>query len=78
MSDNFIELDFIKIEQPIGAFYIGNIDWNDLIKISEADIRKIEDEDRRSDSFDSYLGIQRKISPGRINEISQYVNTIDV
>ena len=75
--DQFIEIEYIKIEQPIGKFYIGNIDWDKLIKISEADIRKIEDEGNKSDSFDSYLGIQRKISPSRITEISQYVTTID-
>jgi DGQHR domain-containing protein len=49
----------------------------DLIKIANADIRKIHEEDRKTDSFDSYLGIQRKISPNRIKEIGSYVNTID-
>jgi DGQHR domain-containing protein len=75
--DNFIYIEFIKIAQPIGTFYIGNIDWTDLVKIAEADIRKIEEEDRKGDSFDSYLGIQRKVSKSRIKEIADYVNTID-
>ena len=75
--DKYIELDYIEIEQPIGVFYIAKIDWSDLIKISKADIRMIEDEGKRSDSFDSYLGIQREIAPERIKEISNYVRTID-
>lgn len=75
--DSYIEIDYIKINQPIGTFYIGCIQWNDLIKIANADIRKIQEEDNKSDSFDSYLGIQRKISPSRIREIGEYVNTID-
>ena len=73
----FIEIDFIQVEQPLGSFYIGNMNWNDLMKISEADIRKIHQEDDRNDPFDSYLGIQRKISQKRIVEISEYVNTLD-
>lgn len=73
----FIEINYIKVRQPIGDFYIGSIDWASLIKIAAADIRKIEDEGNRKDNFDSYLGIQRKISPGRIKEIGNYVSTID-
>lgn len=74
---DYIEMDYIQIEQPIGVFYIARIDWKNLIRISNADIRTIKDEGKRSDSFDSYLGIQREIAPGRINEISHYVRTID-
>jgi len=73
----FIDINYIKVSQPIGEFYIGSIDWSSLIKIAAADIRKIEDEGQRDDNFDSYLGIQRKISPGRIKEIGAYVSTID-
>jgi len=77
MMSNYIEIDFLKLDQPIGTFYIGTINWIDLIKIANADIRKIHEEDRKSDSFDSYLGIQRKISPKRIKEIGSYVTTVD-
>lgn len=77
MDHQYIELDFIEIRQPIGTFYIGKMGWVDLIKIANADIRKIHEEDGREDSFDSYLGIQRKISPKRIEEIGDYVKTMD-
>lgn len=77
MATTYIDINYIKVQQPIGTFYIGVINWLDLIKIANADIRKIHDEDLKSDSFDSYLGIQRKISPNRIKEIGSYVNTVD-
>jgi len=77
MEQKYIDLEFIEITQPIGKYYIGKINWNELIIIADADIRKIHEEDRKNDSFDSYLGIQRKISPNRIREIGGYVNTVD-
>jgi DGQHR domain-containing protein len=75
--DQFIEIDFITVTQPIGSFYIGCIDWRKLIEISEADIREIKKEDKTEGNFDSYLGIQRKRSASRIKEIAEYVKTID-
>lgn len=77
MASEYISLKYIRVHQPIGVFYISSISWKDLIAIAKADIRKIHDEGERNDNFDSYLGIQRKISPNRIKEISQYVKTID-
>ncbi len=75
--DQYIEIDFISVKQPIGVFYIGCIDWRELIQISEADIREIKKEDQTEGNFDSYLGIQRKRSVNRIKEIGEYVTTID-
>lgn len=77
MKNEYISLKFIKISQPIGDFFVSVMAWEDLIAIANADIRKIHEEDTRNDSFDSYLGIQRRISPNRIKEIGEYVNTVD-
>lgn len=74
---SYIELRYIKVKQPIGEFYISSIDYKQLIEIASADIRKIDEEADRNNSFDSYLGIQRTIMPKRITEISEYVNTVD-
>lgn len=74
---NYIELSFLKLKQPIGEFYICCIPWQDLIKIAKADIRKINSEAEKDNSFDSYLGIQRKVSSKRIKEIASYVRTVD-
>ncbi|MDD3557489.1 MAG: DGQHR domain-containing protein [Melioribacteraceae bacterium] len=74
---DFIEIPFLKVEQPIGEFYIGYLSWEQLLGIAAADIRKIEKEGKSDNSFDSYLGIQRKLSENRLKEISDYVNTVD-
>ena len=75
--NNYIEVPFIEVHQPIGSFYITSMKYTELLEISYADIRKIDEEASDNDNFDTYLGIQRKVSPGRIKEIQAYVNTID-
>lgn len=70
-TTGFINISALPIQQPIGEFYIGVINWTDLLDISFADIREIERD------LDSYLGIQRKISPNRVQELSEYVHTKD-
>lgn len=80
MSDNnnaseYIKLDFIEIEQPIGKFYIASIKAEDLIYISKNDIRRIENEE--SNKLEAYFGIQRTPSPKRVKEIAEYVKYKD-
>lgn len=76
MAD-YIKLPYIEVNQPIGSFYISSIGYMDLLSISYADIRKIDQEAKDNDNFDTYLGIQRQVSPTRIKEIEAYVQTID-
>lgn len=66
-----ITIPCLSIQQPIGSFYIGVMDYKDLISISYSDIRQLDRD------LDNYLGIQRKISTKRVIEIQRYVNTID-
>lgn len=66
-----ITLPALPVQQPIGEFYIGVIDWGALLEISFADIREIERD------LDNYLGIQRKISKARVGELAEYVNRKD-
>lgn len=68
---NYIEIQCVEIVQPIGTLYVGSIGHQDLIKISYADIRRLDRD------LDDYLGIQRKLSKKRVEELSQYVNTVD-
>jgi DGQHR domain-containing protein len=70
-TTNYIEIQCVEIEQPIGTLYIGAIGHTDLIKISFADIRRLDRD------LDDYLGIQRTLSKKRVEELSQYVNTVD-
>lgn len=75
--NKYIELPFIEVTQPIGSFYIASMKYDDLLSISYADIRKIDEEGRDDDNFDTYLGIQRQVSTNRVKEIESYVQTID-
>ncbi|PKQ09929.1 MAG: hypothetical protein CVT73_00070 [Alphaproteobacteria bacterium HGW-Alphaproteobacteria-12] len=72
-----ISFPIIRLHQPIGEFYIGAISARDLCEISFFDIRKIETENTKDRSFETYLGIQRKLSPKRVKELQQYVLTSD-
>ena len=69
-----IEIEAIKISQPIGEFYFGKIKASLLCEIAEADVRRLENEER---GVESYLGIQRPLKKERVKEISSYLNTID-
>jgi DGQHR domain-containing protein len=73
-NDHFIESRCIEIRQPIGTFYIASLSYSDLNFITYVDVRRIEKEKR---DIETYLGIQRPLSPGRVKEISQYVNLVD-
>lgn len=70
--EDFIEFPCVEAIQPIGTFYLGVIDSNDLIKISFADIRRVEERD-----VEKYLGMQRPLSPRRVAELKEYVKNVD-
>lgn len=66
-----ISFHALKVSQPIGDFFIASIPAADLNAISYADVRRMANEEGE---IDQYLGIQRKISPGRIAEIKRYIS----
>jgi DGQHR domain-containing protein len=72
--NNKISFSCTEVIQPIGKFYIGVIDSRDLVNISYADVRTIENERRE---VEKYLGIERPLSPGRVAELKEYVGTVD-
>lgn len=61
----------ISVEQPIGVFFLASIPAKDLVKISWADLRHMEQE------LDRYVGIQRELKPDRVTEIARFVNSVD-
>ncbi|NVJ96892.1 MAG: DGQHR domain-containing protein [Alphaproteobacteria bacterium] len=63
------DLKVLKVSQPIGEFYIGAINSDDLLAISTVDVREFEE--GRPDSID---GIQRDLSKSRLKELRGYVN----
>ncbi len=67
-------LDCLEILQPIGKYYLTVINHQDLIKISQADIRRLEKGKRE---LVEYTGIQRPLQKNRVKDIGKYVNLID-
>ena len=66
-----ISFPALRIQQPIGDFFVGVMSAQDVVAISYADVREIEN------SLDSYMGIQRRLSAPRVKELQAYVNTYD-
>lgn len=62
-------LKVLKVDQPIGEFYIGAIDSRDLLEIATVDIREFSE--GNPGEID---GIQRELSPGRLKALKNYVN----
>lgn len=66
-----VKIPIIRIEQPIGDFYVGTIDALQLVEMSKSDMRKIEV------GTSDYIGIQRPLDLKRVELISQYIDTVD-
>ena len=62
----------LQVWQPIGFFYVGVMSADDLVDISWADIRRLQERD-----LDEYLGIQRTLNDARVRELADYVRTVD-
>lgn len=62
--------NILKVEQPIGCFYIAKIDSSDLLSMSSVDIRHIENDDE-------ILGIQRELKHEKVRQIKKYLSTYD-
>jgi DGQHR domain-containing protein len=70
-----VDIPFIEVNQPIGRFYVASMKCRDILEIARFDIRRIERDE--TNDIDNYFGIQRKPSPNRLKEISEYVNFVD-
>lgn len=66
-------LPCIKVEQPMGAFFVASVKWSMLGQITYSDVRRMMG-DRE---LDTYLGIQREVDKKRVAELQRYVNTVD-
>lgn len=71
-----ISFKCLKCVQPIGEFYLGIMDSEDLVRITYADIRRLETGGEKRE-VEVYTGIQRELSTSRAKEISKYVNMVD-
>ncbi len=74
LDDPFeVTLPCIRLKQPIGEFFVAAINAKTLCEITFADVRRIYGDNE----VDSYLGIQREVSPKRVKELGKFVNTVD-
>ncbi|MBI3699468.1 MAG: DGQHR domain-containing protein [Afipia sp.] len=69
-----LEVDALKVTQPIGDFFVASMEHEVLIKISYFDVRRVL---RDSRDIERYLGIQRPLSEKRVKDLSAYVNFLD-
>lgn len=69
-----LQIDALKVSQPIGDFFIASIDHKTLVKISYFDVRRVL---RDSRDIERYLGIQRPLSEKRVTDLASYVNFLD-
>lgn len=63
----------LRMQQPIGSFFLGVMDSGRLCEITDFDVRRLTKER----DFEKYLGIQRPLNAARVKEIRQYVTTMD-
>jgi DGQHR domain-containing protein len=73
MAEN-IRFRCLEILQPIGVFYVGVMNWDDLVAISRTDVRRLVSKERE---IENYMGRQRPLSLTRAKEIGQYTNLSD-
>ncbi len=64
----------LKATQPIGDLYLASIPYNDLIRMTYFDVRRVIDKER---DVERYLGIQRPLSKDRVADLEDYVNFLD-
>jgi DGQHR domain-containing protein len=67
------EVPVLKVQQPIGTFFLGSLGAKRLCEITHFDVRRI----LREREFETYLGIQRPLKESRVKEIEEYVQTVD-
>lgn len=63
----------IRLKQPMGEFFIASIPAKRLVEISYFDVRRM----LKEREVEEYLGIQRPLNKKRVEELAQYVNTVD-
>lgn len=67
------EFPVLRINQPIGTFFLGVLDSKRVCEITDFDVRRL----LKEREFETYLGIQRPLNKVRVKEIQQYVATVD-
>ncbi|MGE4572276.1 MAG: DGQHR domain-containing protein [Candidatus Izemoplasmatales bacterium] len=66
-----MKINCFEINQPIGTFYVGYIDYRDLLKMADVNEREYNSE------LEKYMGIQRKLDNKRLKDIRQFIKSSD-
>lgn len=72
-DEKVLTLKALKVEQPIGRFFIASINFKDLLKICHFDVRQLV----KGETIEEYIGFQRKVKPQRTDVIKQFVELPD-
>ncbi len=59
----------LKVDQPIGEFFVGAVSPDELKRISYVDVRRFQ-----TGQAEPLAGIQRELSKSRVKKIQKYVN----
>lgn len=67
------EVKALRVKQPLGEFLVASIPAKRLCDIAYFDVRRM----LKERDIETYLGIQRPLSPTRVEELQEYVRTVD-
>lgn len=70
MNDKTYKMPVIKVEQPIGEFFLGKIKASILKQIAATEMA-----DMKKKADDNYIGEQRRLNPRKVKQIQKYVKT---
>lgn len=66
-----IRINCFEINQPIGSFYVGFIDYKELLRLADVNEREYNSD------LEKYMGIQRKVDEKRLKDIRQFILSSD-
>jgi DGQHR domain-containing protein len=69
-----LSFDAVRVKQPIGDIFVATIDAKSIQRVTYFDVRRRIDEER---DVERYLGIQRPLNLGRVQELHRFVNFRD-
>lgn len=71
-----MKIPALRVQQPLGEFFVVSINAATLRSITYMDATRISGVDRKSFLY-SLLGAQRESSPRRAKQIAKYINTVE-
>lgn len=71
MTDYPIKVTCVPVQQSIGTFYVGVMEYRDALSISSTNQREFDSES------DDFVGIQRPLKKSRVKEIAEYLRGND-